>query len=580
MDSDGNGIYEAAFITEYRDIVLGNRSAETKKLIDYFNPSISVELEPAHAGGDVIYSVTRNGEQCDYEKLAKYDVLSVYESKDGCVIDIIAVNSSFEGTIKSRRTENGKTYVEADDTEYLLGVNCSDDFVIGGLYVIYINHMREIAGMELKSASTRFAYLMRVAENDNEDDSLILKILDSDGKIKKMKTVSKVKIDGKVKKSAAEIRIALKRDDNYASIDNYYKALLATDNEEAYDYAQLIMIKSNSNDEITQIMTEKPYNNHLSYEQRQNNPSALGFTEEELCDLELGYDGVARHDLDKVGSGYDTPGIYFTTNRVINNKNYIRYTTGMNSIEGKIALTDSTKFFILNTDVYADAKYSVSTGSAFSDGEQISQGNIQIYNMNKANEAMAVVLVRGADTDVNYPLFLVDRIDRGINNDDEPCLIIRGLYNGETVSYPCKENKFAMDKNGNMFERGDVIRVSVSDNEITASEMMADASDIKLSRSSPAGLDTSQYYDVGKIYNIGDKNITMAFGTSAGEYVNRRTYTIDGSIYIYDKAKGKVYIGSSADIEDYANYKNSDAVACVYLNYGKMKQLVYYKPEA
>ncbi len=579
LDGDGNGVYESAFITEYTDIVLGNTSADTMKIIDYFNPSVSVELDPKNSVDGIIYTMKRNGEDTAFSKLSKLDVVSVYKSKDGGIIDLVATVNVLEGTIDSIREESGRKIIYVDGTAYKIGRNCEDDFMIGTKYIFYLNGMNEIAGFELKSATTRFAYLMRVSENEDLEDVVILKVLDSDGKIKLMNTAKNLKIDGYATKTANEIKTALKRDDNYAQVDAYHDALVEAGNEKAYNYAQLLMIKSNADGEIIQIMTEKPYNNHLSYSERQKNPTAPGYTEEELCDMDLGYDGLYRHNLDPVGTGYDTPGIYFTTNRMINGYNYIRYNTAMNSLEGKIVLTPQTKFFIVNTDVDNDEKYSVSTGSAFTDGAQIPHGDIQVYNMNKANEAMAIVYVKGGTGNVGYPLFLVDAIEEGLNSLGEPAVMIRGLYGGEKVSFPCKKEEFAKGPDGKFFEQGDIIRVAVTDNEITASEMKVDFSNISFTRSSPADFDTNKYYDVGKIYNIGNGKITFAMGTKPGEYINRRTYNIKGSVYIYDVAEKEVRLGSSAEIEDYVNYANPNAVACAYLNYGNMNQLVYYKME-
>ena len=87
-------------------------------------------------------------------------------------------------------------------------------------------------------------------------------------------------------------------------------------------------------------------------------------------------------------------------------------------------------------------------------------------------------------------------------------------------------------------------------------------------------MDKDRYDEVGLVYNINQGKITLAQNR---DFSNRRTYNIAGSVYIYDEAEDRIYIGSSADIEDYANYLNPNGVACVYLNYGKMHQMVYYK---
>ena len=202
LDTDNNGRYDIVFATEYSDIVV-EEVTSTNKIIDkYGRPTLKLDEE----NDDLIYSITLGGEDMKLSELEEYDVLSVAESKDKLLYEIVVSRDSIEGKVTGIDEEG----YEIDGKLYKISPNFTEDITIGTEGVFYLDVMGKIAGVDTTvSVSSNYAYLIRVATSDATEESTF-KMFTKDGKEVTLTANDKIRFNGVGGKKAAEVVEQLK----------------------------------------------------------------------------------------------------------------------------------------------------------------------------------------------------------------------------------------------------------------------------------------------------------------------------------------------------------------------------------
>ncbi|MBE7015424.1 MAG: S-layer homology domain-containing protein [Ruminococcaceae bacterium] len=188
LDTDNNGRYDIAFVTEYSDIVV-EEVTSTNKIIDkYGRPTLKLDDE----NDDLIYSITLGADELKLSDLKEYDVLSVAESKDKLLYEIKVSRDTVSGKITGIDEEG----YEIDGKLYKISPNFTEDIAIGTEGVFYLDVMGKIAGVDTTvSVSSNYAYLLRAATSDATEESTF-KLFTKEGKEVTLTANEKIRFNG------------------------------------------------------------------------------------------------------------------------------------------------------------------------------------------------------------------------------------------------------------------------------------------------------------------------------------------------------------------------------------------------
>lgn len=240
LDNNGDGRADVIFVWESKTYVFAN--------IDLAN-----ELITDKYGKYSDYSKYENVEFFDmYGKpttaaiMSAWNVLSVYESKDGDYCRISVYDDPVIGTVDRIFTDDGKTWIVVDDEEYALsdafeeavekGSSNAHAVTLGQTGIYYLNADEEVGASLIEDDwSSRYAFLIS-ASTDKNEEKLYLRLFISEAQgFVKYNTKSKVRLDGK----------RLKYDDAYRSLCG----------GNAEPERQLIKIKLDGDSDISEIDT-------------------------------------------------------------------------------------------------------------------------------------------------------------------------------------------------------------------------------------------------------------------------------------------------------------------------------------
>ncbi len=202
IDNNGDSIVDVIMVWEFDTYVYDSNDKTNEIIIDkygkYFDYS---ELETID-----IYSMY--GEKVDFNSLAQWNVMSVYESMDGEYAKIVIYDDPVIGTIESMYTDDGESYIVVDDEHYAISKSYQDAVESNktnaveirlnqeGIYYLDADE-RVAAAVTEPDYSFRYAYLVN-AVCDEEEQCMFVKLLYDETKgVSNVRTENKFKIDGK-----------------------------------------------------------------------------------------------------------------------------------------------------------------------------------------------------------------------------------------------------------------------------------------------------------------------------------------------------------------------------------------------
>lgn len=201
LDTDSNGKYDIAFVTEYSNIVV-EEVTSTNKIVDkYGRPTLKLDDE----NEDLSYKITLGADELKLSDLEEYDVLSVAASRDKFLYDIRVSRKTVEGKI----TGIGDNSYNIGGKEYKLSPDFTEDLTLGTEGVFYLDILGKIAAVDTSSVATsNYAYLIKAHTSDATDESTF-RVFTSAGKEVTLTAKEKIRFNGTGGKLSSEVVDAL-----------------------------------------------------------------------------------------------------------------------------------------------------------------------------------------------------------------------------------------------------------------------------------------------------------------------------------------------------------------------------------
>ncbi len=218
VDNDNDERYDCIFANEYVTYVVNYANDDTKTIYmkNYDDDSKrSVSFEDA----DYIELTRPDGLEIPFSVMLTNESASVFESKDGKYVKIIAAAIKANGTVKSL-DDDGVLLMEHEDGtegEYKLDSRekkTIDSLVPGFSGEFILNFKGEICGVtSFLGENYKYGFLVRVLEADKRYDNLEFKVLCADGKMRIFKVDEKTLIDAKKYTDLRELYAKLTKTD-------------------------------------------------------------------------------------------------------------------------------------------------------------------------------------------------------------------------------------------------------------------------------------------------------------------------------------------------------------------------------
>lgn len=223
LDTDKDGKFDIVFVSNYYNMVVDTVSSSGKINDKYDAPSITLDDE-------VTFNITKGLETLEVKDLQEFDVLSVAESLDNELFEVIVSNSTVTGKISGvsddKYTIDGKEYKKAN--------NYSGELTIGTEATFYLDFEGKIAATDTALLlSSNYGYLTRAYSTD--DEVIKFKIFTKEGKDITFEGAEKIKLNNAGAQKAETVLAALQTEGTVP--------------------AQLITFKLNAEEKISEIHT-------------------------------------------------------------------------------------------------------------------------------------------------------------------------------------------------------------------------------------------------------------------------------------------------------------------------------------
>ena len=223
LDTDKDGKYDIVFVASYYNMVVDTVSSSGKINDKYDAASITLDDE-------VTFSITRGLENLKVEDLREYDVLSIAESLDHELFEVLVSNNTIAGKITAI---SGDKYT-IDGKQYEVANNYTGELKIGTEATFYLDIENKIAATDTAMLlSSNYGYLSRAYSTD--DEVVKFKIFTKEGKDEVYEGAEKIRLNNAGAQKAETVLAALQ--------------------SEGQVPAQLITFKLNSDNKISEIQT-------------------------------------------------------------------------------------------------------------------------------------------------------------------------------------------------------------------------------------------------------------------------------------------------------------------------------------
>lgn len=195
LDSDKDGSYDIIFADIYENMVVETVTS-SGKIIDKYNQ------KPITLDDTVDYTIIKGMDEISLDSLKEFDVLSVYKSIDGKLINIAVSNNTVEGKISAVNEDgvyiNGKLYKAA--------ANLPQELTTGREGIFYLDVKGDIAASStIAYASGGYGYLIRAYANEDTNENTF-KLFTADGKEITARAADKIRLNGKSQKADLAIK--------------------------------------------------------------------------------------------------------------------------------------------------------------------------------------------------------------------------------------------------------------------------------------------------------------------------------------------------------------------------------------
>lgn len=214
IDNDSDGRYEVLDITSYATCVV-KAVVDNTRILDFYQKT-ELDLDSLE-----YYTMTSGGEPVEIGSIGKWDVLSVAQSKDGQIADIVVSSQKVTGQVTGLYAEGVE--VDGQEYEYLpvyeayRNENPQKAEDIQDLVQVYLDASGRVAAIDLSWNVGRVGVLVKAVSLENAEDEFLFSIVDRENEGVKYKAAKRVTIDG-VSYRGAEIMDAVQNLKRYYDV--------------------------------------------------------------------------------------------------------------------------------------------------------------------------------------------------------------------------------------------------------------------------------------------------------------------------------------------------------------------------
>lgn len=191
IKNSGEKEYSKIILSDYENIIVG---AIDNVGYGIYDKSTKQYLELKNVDNLAIIKDGRNVELSD---LALGDVLSIYTSKTGNSVRIVASNTVVRGTLAAKYIEKEYQYVTIGDVEYRwYEKEDRTNLSLKSPITLYLDANGHIAYAEQYIAEGNLGFMIDIKMGDNEE-FITVEMYKLDGKFEKINTIDELRIDGK-----------------------------------------------------------------------------------------------------------------------------------------------------------------------------------------------------------------------------------------------------------------------------------------------------------------------------------------------------------------------------------------------
>lgn len=206
-DSDADNVYDTVLVWNYTNFVVSGANAQTKVIYNKLNAGGSIDS--MEYDSVLVYDGKYN--ELSWDDISVNGVLSVAASRDKRVINIIASNTEFNGTLL--HTYDNPVRIGVNGESYEIEPSYVDEYNAEGVVTGNVYHYKTDAFgyvayiySDISDNPMKFAYVVEGTTVDNPfSKNIILRVLKQDGVAEELILADTVKIDGVKYEDASKI---------------------------------------------------------------------------------------------------------------------------------------------------------------------------------------------------------------------------------------------------------------------------------------------------------------------------------------------------------------------------------------
>lgn len=451
VDSDRDNVYDVVFVDSYETMVV--QSAGEDRLtgkVSANNPDDVTETEPMTLNlddtEDRVITVTKAGDEVKLRNLKKNDVASIKRSLDNTVVDITVTGESVTGSATGISVKYDKSYATVNGTRYDVANIASGDLKTGSQGTFFLDVFGRIAYIETVAngglqSGEKYGWIMNAYESDDRSD-YIIQMMTNEG-VKELKLGSKLDFWGPTAES--NVSLTSKSDVKNAILTDLlkdgeidtYKPARASGSDKEY-------INNNLDNfiKLGNAVTGTP----IRLVKYKSNSSGV---------LSRLYCAVDSSKVDNEDALRINP-VDFTGKPVAGG-----LVGGYKIVDGLLEVSvpketadmknaDNYKFGEAIASVYVVRENGSSRNYVLGEFTDTTTPSILI---NFTASADALASLGDIDTNGNNPVMVVESIDEGVDDDENPIYTVNGYVNGAEATFTTTKNTVL----GAISTKGDLI---------------------------------------------------------------------------------------------------------------------------
>lgn len=406
VDSDKDNVYDVIFVDSYETMVVTSAGEDrlTGKIADPENfgetKALTLNFDDTE---DRIITVTKAGAEVKLRNLKKDDVASIKRSLDNTVVDIVVTGESITGKASGVSARVDRSYATINGTKYDVANIAAGDLKTGSEGVYYTDMFGRIALIDSAAGSglqsgEKYGWIMNAYESDDRSD-YIVQMMTAEGE-KELKLGSK--LDFWAPDAEESVSLSSKNAVREAVENMNYITVSGLGTQ-----IRLVKYKVNSNNVLSRL--------YCAVDSTVvDDDDAVRINPKDLSGVAIAGGLVSGYKIEDGIQEISVP---------------------KNSIDMKNA--DNYKFGEVISASYAVRENGSSRNFVLGEFSDTTTPSILI---NFTSSADAVAVIGDIDTNGNNPVMVVEDIDQGVDEDDNPVYTVNGYVNGAEASFTTTKN--------------------------------------------------------------------------------------------------------------------------------------------